>query len=80
MIYVVGNSHCNFFTHSHPGNGQVVQGDLFTSIPMWGIVAYNFYEHHMNACISKLRSLNIQSDDYVLLVLGEVDCRYFLPM
>ena len=79
MIFVLGNSHCNFFNELAPSNTEIFKGELFTTIPMPGIIAYNFYEHHMDKCISILNKLEISIHDRVLLVLGEVDCRYFLP-
>ena len=59
MIYVIGNSHCNFFTKSPPSNDSIIVGEFFTSIPMWGIIAYNYYEHHMESTIKKLNNLSI---------------------
>ena len=36
-------------------------------------------EHHYDSLLSIISSLNITDNDYILLAIGEVDCRWHLP-
>jgi hypothetical protein len=42
------------------------------------VIAYNFYEHHFEKVKEYLKSVNKETD-YIMFVVGEVDCRYHLP-
>ena len=82
MIYVFGNSHAHFFTNSHPADIEGrFKNEYFISYSLGPTIAYNFYEHHLQKIIDLIKSnkINISSDDYILLVVGEVDCRWHLP-
>lgn len=82
MIYAIGNSHSHFFTNSHPGDAEGrLKNEYFTSYSLGPTIAYNFYEHHLEKIINLIKSkeINILAEDYILLVVGEVDCRWHLP-
>lgn len=82
MIYVFGNSHSHFFTNSHPsthGWGNV-RGNLFSSFSLGPTIAYNFYQNHYPRVLSELSSVKFNHEtDYILLAVGEVDCRWHIP-
>ena len=82
MIYVFGNSHSHLFTNSKPdtyGIGEV-KNEYFTSISLGPVIAYNFYDHHYNGVLDWLNRLNVDKNkDYIMLIVGEVDCRVHLP-
>jgi len=75
MIYTIGNIHANVFTNSEPGCSSVRYKDTFKSISIGPTIAYNFYEHHYPIVLNVIKQLNVQKDDYVILIVGEVDCR-----
>jgi len=45
------------------------------------IIAYNFTDHHLPKIFDAVQNGTIQPNkqDYILLVVGEVDCRWHLP-
>lgn len=83
MIYAFGNSHVHFFTDSAPGKygkGEK-ENQYFQSFSLGPIIAYNFsenYNQRFSEMINMLNELPITTDDYILLVVGEVDCRWHL--
>ena len=82
MIYAIGNSHAHFFTNSHPADTEGrFKNEYFTSYSLGPTIAYNFYEHHLQKIIELIQSnkINILPSDHILLVVGEVDCRWHLP-
>ena len=82
MIYAIGNSHAHFFTNSHPADAVgKFKNEYFTSYSLGPTIAYNFYEHHLPKLIKLIESqeIKILQNDYILLVVGEVDCRWHLP-
>ena len=81
-VFAVGNSHCHFFSGSHPGDTLGSNKNKhFISYSLGPIIAYNFYENHLPKLydIISSRKIKITSTDYILLVVGEVDCRWHLP-
>ena len=81
-INAVGNSHCHFFSGSHPGDTLgSKKNKYFISYSLGPIIAYNFYENHLSKIyhIIHSRKIKVTSADYILLVVGEVDCRWHLP-
>lgn len=81
MIYVFGNSHAHFFTDSTPskfGEGEK-SNDYFRSFSLGPVIAYNFQAHHLPTMVSMMNKLPITDNDYVMLAVGEVDCRWHLP-
>lgn len=82
MIYAFGNSHAHFFTNSdHTRFGE---GDKRTeycrSFSLGPVIAYNFMSHHFPLLTNMVNNLPIQKEDPILLVIGEVDCRWHLPL
>lgn len=79
MIYTIGNSHAHIFTNTAPGYESVGYKYPFKSISIGPTIAYNFYENHYPIVLKKMEELNVQKNDYIILVVGEVDCRWHLP-
>jgi len=82
MIYTFGNSHSHIFTNSSPGTFGVGENNNkdFMSISLGPTIAYNFYDHHYSNMLNWIKNLNINKDtDYIMLIVGEVDCRVHLP-
>ena len=84
MIYCFGNSHVNFFTDDHPETNNRWTCDsagIFTSYCIGPVIAYNFTKNHLPKVLQILSSnKNFNFDeDYVMIVIGEVDCRWHLP-
>jgi hypothetical protein len=80
MIYVFGNSHAQFFTDStpsRPGFGEN-RNEHFVSYSLGPVIAYNFFEHHYPHMIQVMNELPITEKDYVMIAVGEVDCRWHL--
>ena len=89
MIYCIGNSHSHFFTGSLPSDSLgSKQNNYFTSISLGPTIAYNFYDKHLDK-VKKIISDDFmipifgvkfsKEKDYVLLAIGEVDCRWHIP-
>lgn len=82
MIYTFGNSHAHLFTGSDPkkyGFGEK-SNPYFTSFSLGPVIAYNFLESHHSKLISVLESIDFnKKEDYIMLIVGEVDCRWHLP-
>ncbi len=79
MIYLFGNSHVNFFTKKSPGYKKPSSFEYFHSIPLGPIIAYNFFDHHYPKVLNFLSSNQLTNDDYIMLIVGEVDCRWHIP-
>lgn len=86
-IHVIGNSHvCMFsgpgFSFLHYGEKiqRCTQGDIeYVAYHIGPVIAYNFYEHHLPEVRDILTKYVNKETDYVMLVVGEVDCRWHLP-
>lgn len=79
MIHCIGNSHANMFTGSHPAKmHETTYGKQFSSTSIGPVIAYNFTEHHESKCLDVLSKI-YKSGDMVMLIVGEVDCRWHLP-
>lgn len=81
MIYVFGNSHAHFFTDSTPskyGEGDN-KNEYFRSFSLGPVIAYNFITHHFPTMIDWINQLSITKEDYILIAIGEVDCRWHIP-
>lgn len=82
MIYTFGNSHAHLFTNSKPssfGRGEN-SNDKTTSYSIGPIVAFNFYQNHYPKILNILNGVNFnKKEDYIMLIVGEVDCRWHLP-
>lgn len=78
-IFCIGNSHVNIFRGVDLvfSNDEI---DLFTTNHIGPTIAYNFFEHHYPNVLEYLSSANINmKEDYIMLIVGEVDCRWHLP-
>lgn len=79
MIHCIGNSHANMFTGSHPAKmWETTYDNCFSSTSIGPVIAYNFTENHESKCLDVLSNI-YKSDDKVMLIVGEVDCRWHLP-
>ena len=88
-IFVVGNSHAHFFTMSPPGtklwsdkylvttiNNQEWQ---FHSCSIGPTTAWSFAKKHFPNMLAALQVTDASDGDYILVPVGEVDCRLHLP-
>lgn len=86
-IHIIGNSHVRIFTgndnHVTFYNGQPdihVVGDIEYYVYHIGpTIAFNFYEHHFPYVKQIVHRHVNKAVDKVMLVVGEVDCRWHLP-
>lgn len=81
-IFAVGNSHVSYFS----GNNIIVPSwehielDIIPGIRthnLGPVIAYNFYNHHLPKVIELCRQ-QVKPEDFVLMVVGETDCRWHL--
>ncbi len=82
MIHVIGNSHAHYFSESTAITDAECHkyNPYFRSYSIGAVIAYNFYEHHLNTVKNLIANrINPTENDYVMLVVGEVDCRWHLP-
>jgi hypothetical protein len=77
MIHLIGNSHVSTFSNDNKVN-MSFENEFFKSHYIGPVIAYNFYEHHMES-VNKIIN-NVQKNDYISLIVGEVDCRVHLPL
>jgi hypothetical protein len=67
------------FTGSHPAKmNSTTYGKYFSSTSIGPVIAYNFTEHHESKCLDVLSKIYM-GGDIVMLIVGEVDCRWHLP-
>ena len=78
MIHCIGNSHVNNFSN-HEKLSYVSNDSRFSLHHIGPVIAYNFLEHHMVSVYNILTNVDI-NNDYVCIVVGEVDCRLHLPL
>jgi len=78
-IFCVGNSHVNTFSGEEILTRQFKK-DIFSGQDIGAAVAYNFYEHHLERSLEVFKELGADNSSYWSLVVGEVDCRYHLPL
>lgn len=78
-IFALGNSHILAFVGAKPGDSNDRRG-RFIARSLGGTIAYNFFEHHYPRLLEILETEKEfdKARDYVLLVVGEVDCRLHL--
>lgn len=79
MIHLIGNSHVNTFSNDDKIN-MSFENEFFKSHHIGPVIAYNFYEHHMNSINNILSNNIVQKNDFISLIVGEVDCRIHLPL
>lgn len=82
MIHCVGNSHAYFFTGTDVVRGKTWhelkpkdKSPHFKSYNIGAATAWNFPNKH----IRNVRNLRIKHGERLMLVLGEVDCRWHIP-
>lgn len=88
MIYCFGNSHAHFFTDSHPGElgwGKK-RNDHFASYsgnfhnPQYRhVLVHKFGERFFPYFINPINSLPITENDFIMFIVGEIDCRWHFP-
>lgn len=85
MIYAFGNSNVAFFTNVGAGGKGPARNEHFVSLNAnYGnpeyihVLAYKFMERYYKVLVDYLKESKLTSDDYVLLVIGEIDCRWNL--
>ena len=79
MIHLIGNSHVNTFSNDNEVKLSF-ENEYFKPYHIGPVIAYNFYEHHMGSVNEIINNNNIQKDEYISLIVGEVDCRVHLPL
>ena len=83
MIYCIGNSHANFFVGEIPSktSGWSLNPNWpsFCSRSIGAVLAYNFKENYLPRVLGHLNEVSFSNNDYLLLAVGEVDCRWHLP-
>lgn len=79
MIYAIGNSHVNIFSGKDNGFFHPGESPGFKSFPMGPTIAYNFTEHHLPKIEKIIEDYQIPKGSKILLVVGEVDCRWHIP-
>lgn len=81
MIHVIGNSHVWLFngqpSSKFPTYDQC--SPYFRVKWLGATIAYNFRQHHMSSVREYLAEENVALGSKVMLVVGEVDCRWHLP-
>ena len=79
VIHCIGNSHVNIFK----GGDVIISGvdtiPLFKTHYIGPIIAYNFYDHHYPAALEYILENVNKDNDYIMFIVGEVDCRWHIP-
>ena len=78
MIYVYGNSHANFFTNILPATEGISENSKFKCLCKRPMSAENFLTIHYPNLINFISTSNKETD-FVLITVGEHDCRMELP-
>lgn len=78
MIHLIGNSHINSFSKGSLVRFENISNEYFTGHWIGPTIAYNFFEHHLPKALQISSTIN-KKEDYVTLIVGEVDCRLHLP-
>lgn len=88
MIYAFGNSHAHFFTDSHPGElgwGKKINKNFmsysanFHNPTYRHVLAHKFNERFFPYLIKPINDLTLTDKDYIMFVVGEIDCRWHFP-
>lgn len=85
MIHVIGNSHVSIFTGQNvmvpiwPEKHILDKLPYFRTYRLGPVIAYNFYEHHLDKVLEIISTVEIPKTDQILFCVGEVDCRWHLP-
>lgn len=78
MIHCIGNSHINTFSNKSELDYKNITNDYFIGHWLGPVIAYNFFEHHMAKAMQEVIGIQKQNN-YITLIVGEVDCRLHLP-
>lgn len=78
-IYAIGNSHVNIFASGESSFQVPGESKGFKSYPIGPTIAYNFTQNHLPIVLKTLMENKVPLGSKVLLVVGEVDCRWHLP-
>lgn len=86
-IHVIGNSHVSIFSGkseiipSYPYSHVYKHSEQiqFHSYHIGPTIAYNFFEHHYPLVSNILEKHVNKKNDYIMMIVGEVDCRWHLP-
>jgi len=79
MIHFIGNSHVNTYSGSKTLNYKESTRSDFVLYHLGAVIAYNFMEHHLPRVLKYLKGID-KENDWVTLVVGEVDCRLHIPL
>jgi len=88
MIYTIGNSHSHFFTNSNPGtigwgenNTEIFKSYSanFHNKQYPHVLAHKFNERFFPHFIPVINEIQFCSKDYLMLIVGEIDCRWHFP-
>jgi len=90
MIYALGNSHAHFLSNSHPGT--LGRGEKCTEYctsysanfhnpnnQYKHVLAHKFIERYFPYLINAINTFNVTTNDYIMFIVGEIDCRWHLP-
>lgn len=79
MIYVIGNSHANFFVCTHPSR-QFEWNTLepFSAISIGPPTAYHIMDKYKWAVLSQAKSTKFKEGDYIMPAFEEIDIRVHL--
>jgi len=87
-IHIIGNSHVSIFSGkstilnkypSHVETYTPTPNITYCSYHIGPTIAYNFFEHHYHHVTDICERFVNKDTDYIMIVVGEVDCRWHLP-
>lgn len=79
MIHVIGNSHVNTFSMAHSLTRDKSNSELFKLKCLGPVTARYLYDVHLNKIDKYLAHVD-KENDYIILMAGEVDCRFHIPL
>lgn len=86
-IHVIGNSHVSIFSGASKIINCLPEKSIYRATDdieyhayhLGPTIAYNFFEHHY-PIVRKIIEKNVDKEnDYIMMAVGEVDCRWHLP-